>query len=126
MKRLSLLLLIFFAACTAPQPELPGPPEPTEQQQFAQALDLLAREHSPRGLRDFQQQHPQSPWTVRAETIIRYVQEVTQRKAQLAQARSKLQAEESVNVELEQEKQALHEKIDQLKVLLIELEQRPQ
>ncbi len=126
MKRLCIGILLLLSACTAPQPKVAGPPEPTELQQFGQALDLLTREHNPRGLKDFQERYPASPWSWRAETILLYVQELNQRKEQLTEARAGQQAAEQAGENLREENRQLTTKIDQLKQLLIELEQRPQ
>lgn len=90
-----------------------------EQEGFNQALDLLTTTHSSSGLRGFQQLYPDSPWGLRAATIVLYVEEVNQRKLQLGELHDE-------QLRLQSENQQLTEKIEQLKKLLIELEQRTQ
>ena len=101
-------------------PEPAAAPVPVvEQVLFSAALDQLSATHSLAGLKGFQERYSESLWGERAETIVLYVEEVNQRKLQLDQLRNEQQR-------LQAENQLLIEKIEQLKTLLIELEQRPQ
>ena len=116
--------MLLLAGCSSLPPQTPwvGSTEVTrqlEQKRFNQALDQLVATQSLSGLRDFLQQNPDGDWGVRAETIILYIEELTQRKDQLEQ----LSGEQLL---LQAENQQLIEKIEQLKHLLIQLEQRPQ
>lgn len=90
-----------------------------EQVLFSAALDQLSATHSLAGLKSFQERYSESLWGERAETIVLYVEEVNQRKAQLEQLRNE-------QLQLQADNKQLIEKIEQLKTLLIELEQRPQ
>ena len=116
--------MLLLAGCSSLPPQTPwvGSTEVTrqlEQKRFNQALDQLVATQSLSGLRDFRQQNPGGDWGARAETIILYIEELTQRKDQLEQ----LSGEQLL---LQAENQQLIEKIEQLKRLLIQLEQRPQ
>ena len=129
MKNLFLLLILFLlvgcvrmlpAVTNVPSPEpAAAPVSVAEQVLFNEALDQLSATHSLAGLKGFQERFAESPWGERAETIVLYVEEVNQRKAQLEQVRNE-------QLQLQAENQQLIEKIEQLKSLLIELEQRPQ
>lgn len=90
-----------------------------EQERFNQALDLLTTTQSLSELRAFWQSYPQNPWGERAKTIILYIEELSLRKEQFEQLRNEQQ-------KMQAENQQLLEKIEQLKKLLIKLEQRPQ
>lgn len=124
MKRLAfLLLLLTFTGCTQLMPVQSNlirlePEVMTEPEAFGQALDLLTETQSLSALKEFQQRYPGSLWSARAATIILYVEELAQRKLQLEDFRNTQQ-------QLQSENQLLAGKIEQLKILLIELEQRP-
>ncbi len=115
--------LLSMTCPVAPQPQIPaqsqGQLPAVEQERFSQALDRLTTTQSLSDLREVQQNYPQNLWGERAKTIILYVEELSLRKEQLEQLRNEQQ-------QLDAENQQLLEKIEQLKRLLIELEQRPQ
>ena len=90
-----------------------------EQEDFTLALDILAEEQSVRGLREFRQRYLKGAWAERAAAILLYDEELYLRKQQLERLRAEQQA-------IQVENQQLLEKIEKLKRLLIELEQRPQ
>lgn len=97
-----------------------------EQQQFIKALDQFSSSNRVELLQQVQQDYPNSPWGRRAETITLYVQELDSRKEQLAAQREEQELLKKEVVGLQQKNQQLTEKIEQLKSLLIEQEQRPQ
>lgn len=118
------LVLLTLAGCTQLLPVQSHlvrlePALPTEPEAFSQALDQLTATRSLNGLKEFQQLYPGSHWSARAATIILYVEELNQRKVQLEEFQNR-------QLQLQAENQQLTGKIEQLKKLLIELEQRPQ
>jgi predicted nuclease with TOPRIM domain len=92
---------------------------------FSRALDQFSASNRVESLQEFQQNFPDSPWGRRAETIVRTARELADRKEQLA---AKGQAETLLQQKLDglrQENQQLTEQLEQLKGLLIQLENRP-
>lgn len=118
-------LAIFLAGCT----QVSLPPSPADwqaQREFSLALDQFTSSNRVDLLQNLYQQDPGSPWGQRAETIIRYAQELDKRKEQLEQLRAEQESLKQEIAGLHQENLQLNEKIEQLKGLLIELENRPQ
>jgi len=122
---------------------LPSQIDRKEQLLFSQALDQFSSSNRLELLKQLRDDYPDSPWGRRAETIILYAQELDNRKEQLVALRDQYehlkQEKEQLtalsdenellkqdNIRLRQETQQLIEKIEQLKGLLIELENRPQ
>lgn len=111
-----------------------------DQREFGLAVDSLTSSHRLDPLIGFQDIYPESEWTPRAITIVRYVRELEQRKKQLEENReqmkqqdleldSQVEKNQLLAAELEELTSLNHqltEQITQLKGLLIQLEQRSQ
>lgn len=96
-----------------------------EEELFHAALDEFSVTNKLDLMQQFLQQYPDSEIAVPAETIILYARELDTRKAQLTAEREENQRLAAELDSLKQENVHLNEKIEQLKILLIELEQRP-
>ena len=131
----NLLLFVFacwLAGCTAVLP-VQKQAVPQDLTAFAEAFDMFQTSNRYTGLQQFMQDYPNSAWAVRAGTIVLYAQELDQRKQQIADLRGNceqqelaLDQQEQDLQDLQRENQQLAETIEQLKGLLIQLEQRPQ
>ena len=113
-----------FAKSLKPYPSQASQPQGEEL--FLAALDQFSATNKLDLMQQLKQQSPDSVWAKRAETIILYARELDTRKQQLDNEReekNRLIAEVDL---FRQENLKLQEQIKQLKVLLIELEQRPQ
>ena len=118
-----LFLFVVLSGCTqlvpANAPDVVQESQPVQEQLlFNQAFDQWVSTQNLNSLREFQKLHQQSAWGARAEIVIRYVEELHQRKLQLEEKRVELQQLQADNLQLTG-------MIEQLKKLLIELEQRP-
>ncbi|MBE9486005.1 MAG: hypothetical protein IMY82_02405, partial [Chloroflexi bacterium] len=92
---------------------------------FLRAVDELSATNKITLLQQVPQDYPDSIWAVRAETIIACALELVACKApSAAEATEKQQLAADLD-RIKRENRQLEEKIDQLKKLLIELEQRP-
>lgn len=123
MSRFAALFLVILLSSCAWLPASPSVEVPP-QQLFGRALDALGTEHRIGPLQEFQQQYPESIWARRAETVIRYAQEVHTRKEQLAELQLEKQRQAELLERLQQENSQLNETIEKLKTLLIDLEKR--
>ncbi|MDX2480578.1 MAG: hypothetical protein QNK24_09610 [Desulfuromusa sp.] len=120
----SILIPLFFTGCAVLYPQ-PKQAVLLDQQHFSLAFDEFQENHRLDSLQQLKVDFPNSVWAARAETIILYSQELDQRKAQNEKLR---ESERVQTLELEQLKklnQQLSEQLEQLKSLLIELEQHP-
>ena len=126
----ALALLGFLAACTTPTFTKEMSPHPqmqmSEQELFIAALDQFSATNKLEMIEAFRQQYPDSSLAPYAETISLYAQELDARKEQLTTLEQEHQLLQAQLAVAKQENKQLSEKIEQLKKLLIELEQRPQ
>ncbi len=86
------------------------------------ALDQFIKNRQLTALEKFQQRYPSSPLSAHARSLVQYGQLHNQ---DLGGSQSSNQQPDSELETLRNENQLLNEKIEQLKKLLIELEQRP-
>jgi len=117
--------LILLSGCSS----FSLPPSPANwqrQQQFAKALEQFSSSNRIELLEEIRDEDPDSDWGRWAETIVRYAQELDKRKEQLETLRSEHESLEGETAALREENQHLVEKIEQLKGLLIEQENRAQ
>jgi hypothetical protein len=118
-------LFFFLSACATvpftksmtPHPQQKSAMQP--QEMFHAAMGDYSASKNLELMFQLQKQYPDSNWADHAETIILLAREVSQ----LAEDKNQSAAELDI---LTQENIKLNEKIEQLKSLLIELEQRPQ
>lgn len=111
-----------------------------DQIAYADTLDTFALTHRVSLLREFQADHPDSVWSLRAETLALYALEVERRKT-LAKKDETLQQQlkkdvyrldkeseqlKQLNKELIDQNKELSEQLNELKGLLIQQEQRSQ
>ncbi len=103
------------------------------QGQFIEALDEFSETNRVALLKQLQLEYPDGIWYTRAETIILYAQELENRKRQVENLREeKLELQQHQRhledglSQLQAENQELSEKIEQLKSVLIDVEQRKQ
>lgn len=118
-----LLISLVLSSCAAICPQSKQA-VPRDQQNFTLAFDTFQKTHRLGSLQKLKQDFPNSPWAARAETIILYAQELDQRKTELEKNRSTLETLEQENLELKQDNDKLTQQIEQLKGLLIQLENR--
>ena len=97
-------------------------PDNREQKQFMAAIDNFATTRQLAALERFQQNYPSSPLVEHAKRLVRLEQMQQQDLDRLKAQNQQLDAELSTQ---KNENQQLNEKIEQLKKLLIELENRP-
>ncbi len=128
-----LFVLMLLTACSQIYPEIHKRIVPRDQKAFSHAFDSFRQSHQIAWLQTFQQNYPDSEWAQRAATIIFYAEKVDQAKAQLERQNLELEALKLDNesladqlIQLEQGNQELTEQLEQLKGLLIQLEQRSQ
>ena len=122
------VFFLFLTGCSAAPFSKSLKPYPQQQAQelFFSALDQFSASNKLTLMHQLQQQSPDSVWSVYAETIIRYARELDARKTQLSQEREEKQRLLAELDSLKQKNKQLNKKFEQLKALLIELEQRPQ
>jgi chromosome segregation ATPase len=103
------------------------------QHQFIEALDEFSETNRVSLLKQLQLDYPDGVWYTRAETIILTVQELENRKRQVENLRQEklelqqhLQRLENDLSLLQADNQQMNEKLEQLKSVLIDLEQRKQ
>ncbi|NOY14347.1 MAG: hypothetical protein GXP51_11995 [Deltaproteobacteria bacterium] len=122
------VFFLFLTGCSvAPFSKSLKPyPQQQDQELFFSALDQFSTSNKLTLMHQLQQQSPDSVWAAYAETIIRYARELDARKAQLSQEREEKQRLLAELDSIKQKNKQLNEKFEQLKALLIELEQRPQ
>jgi len=131
MKFIVICGLLLLTACSSAPFSKSLNPHPQSQMQvqdqelFVAALEQFSTSNNLELMADLKQRYPDSIWAAYAETITQHVSELDTCRVQSDSAQVKNQ---QLLVELEvanQENQQLSEKIEQLKKLLIELEQRP-
>lgn len=104
-----------------------------DERAYADTLDTFALTHRVSLLRSFQQDYPDSIWSRRAETLALYALEVERRKIDNREDQELIE-KQAIEIErllvrekkLKKQNAQLTEQIDQLKGLLIQLEQRTQ
>ncbi len=123
MKLFSILLLsLFLTGCAAFNPQ-PRQAILQDQQNFCLAFEEFQSSHRIDSLQKLKVDYPDSVWAVRAETIILYVQELSQRKVQIEKLRKSEQRQMLEFKQLKKKNQQMSEKINQLQKLNLELTQ---
>ncbi len=124
-----LILAIFvsaISACSLVQ-KIPVPmPRSQVEHRFIEALDEFSETNRVVLLKQLQRDYPDSVWRTRAQTIILYAQELDNRKRQIEILRKDKEQQAADIAELQKENQELTEKLEQLKGVLIEVENQPQ
>lgn len=96
------------------------------QHQFIAALDEFSATNRVALLEQLQEDYPDGAWSARAETVILHAQKLDDHKRQVENLhKEKLQLERELS-QLRTVNQQLQEKLEKLKSVLIEREQRPQ
>lgn len=125
-----LALFLFLAACSAVPFSKNLKPHPQQQnrltaeESFLAAMEQFSTANKLTQMQQVQQQFPGSVWAAHAKTIILYAQELDTRKSQLSSERAEKNQLLAELASVKQENLQLNEKIEQLKALLIDLEQR--
>ena len=136
---LLLILVVLLTGCSILCPQW-GQDLTSDQIEFSRAFDYFQSSQNTRELRNFKMTYPNSSWSERAGEIIRYAEQLEQQKRRVAQLKQQdekntyqlevLRASEGrLAAEVERlidENCQLHEKLEQLKGLLIQLEAQPQ
>lgn len=112
-----------FAKSIKPHPELQS--QLQGQELFLAAWDEFSATNKVELLQQFQRQSPDSTWAKYAGTIIHSARALAENKTQLATLREDNMRLHAERDSLQQGNDQLSEKIEQFKILLIELEQRP-
>lgn len=108
------------------QKELPPPVEVSDQQDFDQILDVFLATGDPAGLDQYLVDYPHGDHHTRAQALSLFAHELQQCRNQSAELMSSDRSRLETIAALEEKNRLLHETIEQLKSLLIQLEQRVQ
>ncbi len=126
---MKLLILVIFSLCLSACSAMQIPVKMTvngAEKQFIKALDDFSETNRVELLRQLQRDYPNGAWYNRAQTIILYAQELDNRKLQIDSLRKEKEQQAKKVTQLEITNQELTEKLEQLKGVLIEVEQQPQ
>lgn len=121
--------LLLLTACSGAPFSKSLSPHPQSQMQdrelFIAAFNQFSTSNKLELMEDLKQRYPDSIWSSYAETITLYASELDTCNTQAADAQTQNQQLLAELAVAKQENRQLSEKIEQLKKLLIELEQRP-